>query len=149
MRSRQQGRAGADPSVGNIVRVLLLQTYYPEFLDELYAREPRLSEMDYGGQLARVFGEAFGIGDSYAAGLRALGCEAFEVITNADVAQMAWATEHGISLSDDRHERRRQIVAAQVECLRVRVVSARRHVSLRNQVGRSAAGRADILAASR
>ena len=104
------------------MRVLLLQTYYPEFLDELYAHNPGLSEMDYDGQLSRIFAEAFGIGDSYSAGLRALGCEAVEVITNADVAQMAWATERGISLSDDRHERRRQIVAAQVEHFRPEVL---------------------------
>ncbi len=100
------------------MKVLLLQTYYPEFLDELYARESGLSEMDYDGQLARIFAEAFSIGDSYSAGLRTLGCEAVEVITNADVAQLAWATERGISLSDDRHERRRQVVAAQVEHFR-------------------------------
>lgn len=96
------------------LRILLVQTFYPEFLRALYAADPDLGRRDYAGQHRRVFGTYFGVGDAYSHHLRALGWEATEVICNADVLQERWAAEHDLALVGNVHDRRRQIVAAQV-----------------------------------
>jgi len=100
------------------VRVLLVGSYYPEYLKELYARAPDLAQLPYDRQLRQIFGDAFGAGDAYVAGLRAAGCEAEQVIVNADAAQARWAADRQLDLVENIHDRRRQIVAAQVEDFR-------------------------------
>ncbi len=99
-------------------KVLIVQTFYPEFLKDIYAAEPGLAELDFDAQGARLFGSAFGTGDAYSHGLRALGCEAAEVICNADAAQAKWAREHDLALRGNIHDQRRQIVAAQIDDFR-------------------------------
>ncbi len=100
------------------LRILLVQTFYPEFLQTLYAAEPDLSRQAFAGQQGRVFETFFGVGDAYSHHLRALGWEAAEVICNADVLQERWALEHDLALVGNVHDRRRQIVAAQVAAYR-------------------------------
>jgi hypothetical protein len=80
-------------------KVLIVQTFYPEFLKDIYAAEAGLAELDFEAQCTRLFGSAFGTGDAYSHGLRALGCEAAEVICNADAAQAKWAEENGLRLT--------------------------------------------------
>ena len=117
-------------------KVLIVQTFYPEFLKDIYAAEPGLADLDFDAQCTRLFGSAFGTGDAYSHGLRALGCEAAEVICNADAAQAKWAEENGLRLAslpcsspspqpsplkgegDNIHDRRRQIIAAQIDDFR-------------------------------
>jgi len=103
-------------------KVLIVQTFYPEFLKDIYGNDPGLAEHDFDAQCARLFGSAFGTGDAYSHGLRALGCEATEVICNADEAQKQWATEHGLALQGNIHDQRRQIIAAQIDDFRPDVV---------------------------
>ncbi|MCO6436337.1 MAG: glycosyltransferase [Phycisphaerae bacterium] len=100
------------------MRILLVQTWYPEFLTELYRAEPQLARLPFEPQLQRLFDTAFGIGNAYSHGLRKAGCDACEVICNADEVQARWATEHGLALEGNIHDRRRQIIAAQVEHFR-------------------------------
>ncbi len=76
------------------MRILIIDTYYPEFLSDLYRREPELAELAYDAQLGRIYETAFSVGDAYSAGLRALGWEAREIICNADVVQAKWAAEN-------------------------------------------------------
>jgi hypothetical protein len=97
------------------LRVFILQTFYPEFLADIYAGEPQLKDLDFETQTRRLLGSAFSTGDAYSHGLRALGCEAAEVICNADAAQSQWAAEHDIILDEYIHDRRRRIIAAQVD----------------------------------
>ncbi len=99
-------------------KVLIVQTFYPEFLKDIYAAEPGLADLDFEAQAARLFGSAFGTGDAYSHGLRALGCEAVEVICNADAAQAKWAKEHDLALRGNIHDQRRQIIAAQIDDFR-------------------------------
>ncbi len=103
-------------------RILIVGTYYPEFLNELYREEPNLGQLSYEEQLRRVFAHGFGTGDAYSAGLRAAGCEAIEIICNAEVLQTRWADEHGLHPTENIHDRRRQIVAAQIKNFRPDVV---------------------------
>lgn len=103
-------------------KVLIVQTFYPEFLADIYSAEPGLAALDFDAQCGRLFDSAFGTGDAYSHGLRRLGCEATEVICNADAAQSKWAEERGLTLRGNIHEQRRQIVAAQIDAFRPDVV---------------------------
>lgn len=96
------------------MRILLVDTYYPEFLNDLYAEDASVSDLEFEEQLGRIFASAFGVGDAYSHNLRQLHGEASEVICNADAAQARWAKDHNLSLVDNLHDRRRQIVSAQV-----------------------------------
>ncbi len=98
--------------------VLIVQTYYPEFLRALYEKDAGLAELEYSAQLERVFSHFFGVGDAYSHGLRPLGCDSNEIICNADTLQRQWAMEHGLVLSGNIHDQRRQIAAAQIEHFR-------------------------------
>lgn len=103
-------------------KILLVTSFYPEFLSDLYQAEPELSAMPYKEQHKRLFDTGFGVGDAYSANLRLLGCEAIDIVCDADVMQQAWADEHGLTQSGNIHDRRRQILAAQVEAFRPDVV---------------------------
>lgn len=96
-------------------RILLLHAYYPEFLEELYRSHPELDDLDFQSQRRKVMGTGFALGDAYAVGLRSAGAVADEVIVNADRMQARWASEHGLNPTGNIHDRRRQIVAAQVK----------------------------------
>ena len=96
-------------------RILLLHTYYPEFLEELYRSHPELDDLDSQSQRRKVMGTGFALGDAYAVGFRSAGAVADEVIVNADRMQACWASEHGLTPTGNIHDRRRQIVAAQVK----------------------------------
>ena len=98
--------------------ILFVHTYYPQFLDRLYGDEPDLAEVDFEEHRRRVFATGFCLSDAYSQGLRAVGCEAHDVIVNADTMQQRWANEHGLSISGNIHDQRRRIVAAQIEQLR-------------------------------
>lgn len=95
-------------------KVLFITTFYPEFLSELYRQEPGLEHRGYAKQSARIADAGFGVGDAYASSLRQLGWDADRIICNADLLQQCWADEHGLSLDGNIHDRRRQIVAAQI-----------------------------------
>jgi hypothetical protein len=101
---------------------LFVRTYAPEFLDQLYSADCGLAALDYETQLQRIFDTAFATADAYSHELRALGSEAREVIVNADRLQARWAGKHGLNLTGNIHERRRQIVAAQVRHYRPHVL---------------------------
>jgi hypothetical protein len=77
------------------VRVLIVDTYYPTFLEEHYARHPGLAGAGYDEQHAALMERHFGTGDAYARELQALGHEARTVVANAEPLQHAWAREHG------------------------------------------------------
>jgi spore maturation protein CgeB len=77
------------------VRVLVVDTYYPTFLAEHYARHPELTGAGYDRQHAALMARHFGTGDAYARELRGLGHEAWTIVANAEPLQAAWAREHG------------------------------------------------------
>jgi spore maturation protein CgeB len=80
------------------MRFLILDTGYPDFLEWLYAHNPGLEGECYDRQ-ARVRAESlFGQGSFYAANLRRLGHEAWDIEANNERLQRAWAREHGVSV---------------------------------------------------
>ena len=103
-------------------KTLFIQTFYPEFLSGLYADDATLHNLPFDEQRQRLLATAFGAGDAYSNGLRALECEATDVICNADLLQARWAAEHGVQLAGNIHDRRRQVVAAQIAAYRPEVL---------------------------
>jgi hypothetical protein len=99
---------------------LLVTSFYPQFVNRLYEREPGLAEQAYAAQLDRLLTSGFSAVDAYRNGLARLGCDVDVVIVDADRLQRQWAREHGLDLqdSDDRRRRQRRIVEAQIAAAR-------------------------------
>jgi hypothetical protein len=80
------------------VRIAVIDTLYPAFVAEHYARRPELRGATFAEQHAALIGRSFGTSDAYSANLRALGHEAIDVLANCAPVQSAWAREHGAGL---------------------------------------------------
>ena len=78
------------------MRVLIVDTCYPTFLDEHYADRPGLADAPYERQWRALMDRFFGTCDSYSHYLEGLGHEAHEVVINCGPLQRAWANEHGV-----------------------------------------------------
>jgi hypothetical protein len=80
------------------VRVVILDTYYPAFLDALYSSRPELAEQPYDEQLHLLMECCFGTSDAYSRHLREFGHEAVEIVANCEPLQRTWARENGVRL---------------------------------------------------
>jgi spore maturation protein CgeB len=74
------------------VKVLVVDTYYPKFVADLY-RRARLERLPYAAQRQRIFETCFGTADYYSRNLQRLGIEAEEVIANCAPLQLRWVRE--------------------------------------------------------
>lgn len=81
------------------MRIALLDTYYPRFLETHYARTRSLAEAPHLEQRQDLLNQAFGTSDFYSRHLRAMGHEAEDLIVNCTLLQKAWADEHGARYS--------------------------------------------------
>ncbi len=101
------------------MRVLIVDTCYPAFLDAHYAGRPGLEEEGYDEQWHALMETFFGTADSYSYHLGALGHAAHELVVNAEPLQRAWAREHGARRRGLRARLRRgpapELVLAQAE----------------------------------
>lgn len=108
------------------MRVLIVDTFYRSFTEELYAAEPTLASRPYDEQWRSLMGSFFGSADSYSHWLAAAGHEAHEFVVNCPPLQRAWAREHGLRpsllASLDRAGVDERIVLAQIEDFRPDVV---------------------------
>jgi hypothetical protein len=77
------------------MRVLIVDTCYPAFLDAHYSSHPGLDELGYDEQWSSLMQTFFGTADSYSHFLGELGHGAQELVVNAEPLQRAWAREHG------------------------------------------------------
>ena len=73
------------------LRVLILNTDYEAFLDDLYAENPGLAERRYDEQMAVRNASLFGAADFYSEGLKANGVEAADIHLNNRSMQLRWA----------------------------------------------------------
>lgn len=80
--------------MANKLRIMILDTYYPEFLDRLPAPSG-----DYDEALREVLDASFGTSDFYSRNLSAMGFDAFDVIANHYSLQELWHQEFGDALS--------------------------------------------------
>lgn len=75
------------------MRILVVDSAYPAFLDAFYAGRPELADASYEELTAALRSEFFGFCDSYATHLTRLGHEATAVSWNDPVAQERWMRE--------------------------------------------------------
>lgn len=80
------------------MRFLILNTDYPEFLSWLYTEHPGLEQQPYEEQMQARNESLFGVADFYSSNLRKLGHEAWDIHTNNEFIQRAWAREHGVQI---------------------------------------------------
>ncbi len=80
------------------MRILILDTYYPEPLGAVYENNPGLDRQPYNKQLQTVYDYGFGRGNSFPANLKKLGHEADQFIVNGAALQRRWAAEHGVEI---------------------------------------------------
>src|SRR5689334_9037645 len=77
------------------MKILILNTDYPEFLADLYAENPGLEDRPYSEQVRVRYESLFGVADFYSSALRDLGHDARDIFVNNEAMQAAWAREHG------------------------------------------------------
>lgn len=80
------------------MRVLILNTDYEAFLDDLYAENPGLADRSYDQQMAVRNASLFGAADFYSEGLRSNAVEAADIHLNNRAMQLRWAAEHGVTI---------------------------------------------------
>ena len=78
------------------MRIFIVDTHYPAFLESHYADRPGLADAPYDIQWRALMDRFFGTSDSYSHFLGELGHEAHEVVVNCEQLQRAWAREHGV-----------------------------------------------------
>jgi spore maturation protein CgeB len=83
------------------MKIIILNTDYPDFLKSLYTHRPGLSTESYVEQLKVRMDSFFGVADYYSSNLRKLGHEAFDIHANNEIMQKAWALEHGLKIHSD------------------------------------------------
>jgi spore maturation protein CgeB len=117
------------------VRIAVLDTVYPAFIETFYGRSPGLADRPYEAQLDALLEFSFGTSDAYTAGLWALGHESWNLITNCLPLQLAWVKRNrlrrllrlaravpGRPGNAARHGLFQAIAAAQVDALDPHVV---------------------------
>ena len=88
------------------MKVQILDTYYPRFLEAVYRRAPGLASKRYDEQLRHLLNECFGTSDFYSRPLRELGVDARDIIVNCAPLQVRWAQENGARALAGRAPRR-------------------------------------------
>src|SRR4051794_15704556 len=105
-------------------RIVVVDSYYDDVLDQLYAETPGLAEAAYDEQHGAVMALRFGTSDAYSFHLRTRGWDAQELVVNCPPLQQRWVAEHGSwsqrLLASRRSERR--ILRAQLDALDPQVV---------------------------
>src|SRR6266498_944383 len=81
------------------MRILVVDSYYPAFLNSFYAQNPDLSQRGYDEQWRFLMDQCFGTADFYSTNLIALGHEATEIVGNCEPLQRQWAREQGVKLA--------------------------------------------------
>lgn len=81
------------------MKILIADTYYPAFVASLYKARPELADESYQSQLDALIEQSFGTSDFYSRHLRALGCEATDIVANCVPLQSAWLKERRATLT--------------------------------------------------
>lgn len=79
------------------MRILILNTDYPEFLASLYRHNPKLAHDSYREQLSIRNDSLFGVSDFYSRNFAAHGHVAEEIHVNNRLLQQAWSRENRLT----------------------------------------------------
>lgn len=82
------------------MRILFVDTYYPNFLLTCYQKKVGLCSQNYASQHRYLINQLFGTSDSYSRYLNEMGHEAVDVIANCFPLQKTWAKENDITLNN-------------------------------------------------
>lgn len=82
------------------MKIHIVDTYYPAFLDRFYSQHHALAGADYQTQLNTLLNSCFGTSDFYSRHLNGLGWEAHDLITNCVPLQKAWAKINMVPVSE-------------------------------------------------
>ena len=82
------------------MKILIINTDYPDFLRLLYAKHPGLAKRSYEEQLRVRVESLFGGAIFYSSNLRKLKHETWDIRVNNEFMQKAWAHEHGICIEE-------------------------------------------------
>ena len=79
------------------MRMLIIDFYYPAFINSLYVEHPALARQPYEVQWRVVMDQCFGTADFYSRNLQHYGVEATEVVANCMQLQRNWCEGNGIT----------------------------------------------------
>lgn len=82
------------------MRFLIVESYYPEVLRQVYSKNPGLLNQSYEQQLSRILNQSFGTADFYSKNLRPLHHECQDIVANCELLQKTWAREHQAKYSN-------------------------------------------------
>ncbi len=82
------------------MKILLVDTYYDNFLKTFYKNNKYLKSSNYERQLEKLLEESFGTSDSYSFFLRKNNIEAEDLIVNCRSLQKAWAEINNLKYSN-------------------------------------------------
>jgi spore maturation protein CgeB len=80
------------------MKLLILDTDYPQFLNWFYAQYRGLERQPCEHQMRVRYESLFGAADFYSSNLRKLGYEVWHIYANNEFMQKAWADEHGLTI---------------------------------------------------
>ncbi len=81
------------------MRILIVDTYYPEFLKNFYKKiDDKLDELNYLQLQDLIFKQFFGTANFYSKNLQKLGIEAEEIIFNDLTLQKKWVNENNVNI---------------------------------------------------
>jgi len=82
------------------LKILIIDTYYYQFLRNFYIRHPDLPFLPYSEHWRILMDQCFGTADFYSSNLISLGHEATEVVANCEMLQRHWVREKGIGIGE-------------------------------------------------
>jgi len=96
------------------LRYLQVNTFYDQYLRDLYQRQAGLGALPYDRQVEAVLADGFSAIHNFVPGLRAMGHDAGFVVANCPELQAAWLRENGRNLPSEQ-DWVREVVRMQIE----------------------------------
>ena len=78
------------------MKILVINTDYPEFVARFYETKPELRTASFATQMSERMATLFGVADFYSQALRSVGHDATDLLINNEIMQLAWLSERGV-----------------------------------------------------
>ncbi len=98
------------------MRLLKLGIYYLTYLQNFYAKRPKLKRQSYALQHRALIADCFGSSDFWTDALTKLNYETTDIIANAEFLQKSWASENAVNF--DENDWLFEIAAEQIKSFR-------------------------------
>lgn len=115
-------------------KILILDTYYPAFLDEFYKNNPKAKNLNYERQKRSLQNSLFGTSDFYSKSLNQLGFSSTEIIINNTILQERWEKEYAKRIKLNLHNKLIDIFIKAVPFIANRVSSRSNLEILKEQI---------------